>query len=94
MLKFVARCRKKHVVTGMITVKEMQQAKILMLKMIQAESFGCELRELLPKGRLASLDPFIDEDGVLRVGGRLAKSHSDFSIKHPIILPKKSTAIK
>ena len=93
ILKFVARCRKKHV-TGMITVKEMQHAKLLMLKMIQAEAFGDELIQLVPKGRLASLNPFIDEDRILRVGGRLTMSQSDFSIKHPIILPKKSTAVK
>ena len=64
ILKFVARCRKKHV-TGMITVKEMQHAKLLMLKMIQAEAFGEELIQLVPKGRLASLNPFIDEDSIL-----------------------------
>ena len=94
MLKFVARCRKKHAVSGMITVKERQHAKLLLLKMIQAKSYGNKLAQLLPKGRLASLNPFIDKDGVLRVGGRLTMSQSMFSIKHPIILPKHSTAVK
>jgi len=35
------------------------------------------------------LDPFLDEDGVLRVGGRLEKSSIPYDVKHPIILPKK-----
>ena len=51
MLKFIAKCRKEHVVTGMMTVKEMEQAKTMLLKMIQAESFGTELTQLQPKGR-------------------------------------------
>lgn len=36
------------------------------------------------------LDPFLDQDGIIRVGGRLNKSKKfseDF--KHPIILPKR-----
>jgi len=37
------------------------------------------------------LDPFLDWDGLVRVGGRLSKSE-EFSegFKHPVILPKKS----
>ena len=77
MLKFIAKCRKEYVVTGMMTVKEMEQAKTMLLKMIQAESFGTELTQLQPKGRLASLNPFVDKDGILRVGGRLVKSSSE-----------------
>ena len=42
----------------------------------------------LKKSCLYGLDPFIDEDGVLRVGGRLRRSSLDFAEKHPAILPK------
>jgi hypothetical protein len=35
---------------------------------------------------LASLNPFIDENGLLRVGGRLNNSHLSWSSKHPLIL--------
>ena len=38
---------------------------------------------------LVQLDPFVDQYGILRVGGRFRKSHLEESIKHPIILPKK-----
>ena len=38
---------------------------------------------------LVQLDPFVDQSGVLRVGGRLKKSDLEENIKHPIILPKK-----
>ena len=42
----------------------------------------------LKKSCLYGLDPFIDEDGVLRLGGRLRRSSLDFAEKHPVILPK------
>ena len=37
---------------------------------------------------LCKLDPFLDQDGLLRVGGRLNKSTMDYQVKHPLILPK------
>ena len=42
------------------------------------------------RGSIRKLDPYVDEDGILRVGGRL--KHADLSdqVKHPMILPKDS----
>ena len=34
------------------------------------------------------LDPFLDNDGVLRVGGRTNKANLDYRMKHPVLLPK------
>ena len=34
------------------------------------------------------LDPFLDDNGTLRVGGRLSKSSLNENIKHPVIFPK------
>ena len=39
---------------------------------------------------LYRLDPFLDEDGLVRVGGRIRRSNLPIEEKHPIILPKKS----
>jgi len=36
------------------------------------------------------LDPFIDKDGILRVGGRLNRATMPDAIKHPVILPRDS----
>ncbi|KAK3737868.1 hypothetical protein QZH41_019749, partial [Actinostola sp. cb2023] len=36
------------------------------------------------------IDPFLDEDGILRVGGRLRYSRLTDGIKFPVILPRKS----
>ncbi|XP_022808364.1 uncharacterized protein LOC111345347 [Stylophora pistillata] len=45
-------------------------------------------KNLLKKSSLYSLDPFGDTEGVLRVGGRLRRSHLSFLEKHPFLLPK------
>ncbi|XP_074634093.1 uncharacterized protein LOC141892648 [Acropora palmata] len=37
---------------------------------------------------LYRLDPFIDDDGLLRVGGRLRRSHLGCGEKHPVLIPK------
>ncbi|GFR17483.1 integrase catalytic domain-containing protein [Trichonephila clavata] len=45
-----------------------------------------------PKVRYTrSLHPFIDEHGLVRVGGRLQNSQLRFNSKHPIILPSQHT---
>ena len=39
---------------------------------------------------LYRLDPFLDENGVLRVGGRIRNAPVSYEIKHPVVLPSKS----
>ncbi|XP_037940331.1 uncharacterized protein LOC119673165 [Teleopsis dalmanni] len=38
--------------------------------------------------KLLSLSPFLEDHGLIRVGGRLKNSNLDFNAQHPIILPK------
>lgn len=40
--------------------------------------------------RLSSLSPILDEQGVIRVGGRLSRAKIPFSVRHPIFIPKES----
>lgn len=42
------------------------------------------------KHPFASLCPFLDKHGFLKVGGRLQNAHIDAEQKHPLILPAKS----
>ncbi|KAJ6634589.1 hypothetical protein Bhyg_13164 [Pseudolycoriella hygida] len=44
--------------------------------------------ELFARSKLIKLRPFVDREGLLRVGGRLSKSQLNYEAKHPIILPK------
>ena len=68
--------------------------------MIQLKSFGEEIRILNANSnsrigvnksnKLYKLDPFLDSDYLLRVGGRLWKSRLCHSGAHPLVLPKRS----
>ena len=42
------------------------------------------------RGPLHKLDPFLDSDGILRVGGRLRRSSLPDKVKFPAILPRKA----
>jgi len=41
---------------------------------------------------LRKLDPFMNQDGTLRVGGRIKLADVPYHEKHPLILPKKGHA--
>ena len=48
-------------------------------------------KTFVPKSSpLYNLSPFLDEEGLLRVGGRMERSPMSFDIRHPIILAKNS----
>ncbi|XP_011884105.1 PREDICTED: uncharacterized protein LOC105571249 [Vollenhovia emeryi] len=75
-----------------ITASDCNAAKFLWLKRIQAELFPKEInslankRPLSSRSSLLSLSPFLDNDGVLRVGGRLSQAPLPFSTRHPVLL--------
>ena len=66
--------------------------------MVQYQSFHSEIDTLrstkdisLPKSSsLYLLHPFIDDNGLLKVGGRLRKSKLNRDTVHPVLLPKKN----
>ena len=79
----------------------LKEGEIEIIKMVQARTFAAEIKSLRPRdcssdgqGRLkgnskiSQLDLFLDEDGVLRLGGRLRKSYLNDGCKHPVLLPK------
>ena len=47
-----------------------------------------ERKRNLKNSALYRLDPFIDDDGLLHVGGRLRRSHLGYGEKHPVLIPK------
>jgi len=79
-----------------LSVEEIDEAEKTWVKTVQAASYKNELATLL-KGKfvakgssLSSLNPFIDEHGVLRVGGRIKHSLLPAESKHLVILPAQS----
>ena len=66
-----------------------KRAEQNIIKCIQRESF--HVSDLRSKSSpLSQLDPFLDEEGLLRVGGRIKKTSELYGVKHPLILPRNS----
>ena len=60
-----------------VSATDLKRAEILMIKPTQTDSFAREIiqrSESLKKSCLYRLDPFIDNDGIIRVGGRLRQA--------------------
>lgn len=77
-----------------LTIQELEQALTAIIKICQANTFTQELNDLVknakvgPKSRLSTLHPFLDHEGIIRVGGRLHHAPIEYTQKHPIVLPK------
>jgi hypothetical protein len=80
--------------TGDLSYVELSEAKAVVFKNVQQVAFGADIESLEKSGSLLKgsslrgLDPFMGEDGLLRIKGRLQLSDLSFSEKHPVILPK------
>ncbi|GFU99793.1 DUF5641 domain-containing protein [Trichonephila clavipes] len=73
----------------------MKEAEIYLMKQVQLSSFYKEIRamqngdDICNKSKILNLSPFLDDKGIIRVGGRLKHSRLPYSSKHPILLPAK-----
>ena len=84
-----------------VSVTELlKDAEKAIWRAVQSEMFNEDLKaiksskELPASSKIASILPFIDEEGLLRAKGRLNKSNLSFEAKHPIILPSKHRAVE
>ena len=70
---------------------EIQLLKDVNIKSPAADKDGSKerMKTVKKSSSLYKLDPFLDKDDVLRVGGRLRQSSIPYDVKHPVILPKK-----
>lgn len=48
----------------------------------------------ITSGKIRNLNPFIDDNDMLRVGGRLSKCNVNYNRKYPLILPAKQIIIE
>ncbi|XP_029155184.1 uncharacterized protein LOC114928270 [Nylanderia fulva] len=82
---------------GVISSDELTEARLSWVRLIQARIFTKEIRRLqngtpLPsRSFLQKLTPFLDSEGLLRVGGRLRNANLQYNATHPPILPSEST---
>lgn len=95
ILRFIHNCRnpsqRKH---GPFIATELHDALLVLVKRVQHTSFSVEIGNLEESKPLSkpfrSLNPFIGDDGVLRVGGRLVHSGLSYDQKFPALLPQKN----
>ncbi|XP_017796726.1 PREDICTED: uncharacterized protein LOC108577994 [Habropoda laboriosa] len=97
LIRIIAYClrwKHRHRSGGCLTVAERNYAHNTIIKMLQHQYFAKDIHHLSDdkkpevNRKLRPLNPFTDQNGILRVGGRLKHSFMPFSQKHPIILPK------
>ncbi|KRZ74085.1 Adenine phosphoribosyltransferase [Trichinella papuae] len=86
-LRFARNCQSlaNERMTGVnLSVKEIWNAEVRWLREVQVKEFGVKSDSA---ERVKELEPFLDQDGLLRMGGRLRRSSLPPESKHPIILP-------
>ena len=103
VLRFVCKCHNKDKRTSLegelLSVDEISTAEDFWIKRIQVQAYPDDLARLLAgkeihlSSDLKSLHPLVDENGILRVGGRLDRAPISYEAKHPAILPKKSDIV-
>ncbi|KAJ8044179.1 hypothetical protein HOLleu_11565 [Holothuria leucospilota] len=96
--RFLSNCRSKVASrkSGQLTADEIEHIEEDILREAQQRAFHTEYQALvngtaLPNSsKIMNLSPPIDEDGLLRCGGRLSNAeHLSYNTKHPIILSRK-----
>jgi hypothetical protein len=89
LLRTKDRLLKRSVPSSCITVEEMKNAENVIIRAIQRRYFQSDPK-ISRKPWYKKLCVFTDEEGLLRVGGRLRNSELTSEAKHPLLLPKES----
>ncbi|CAG2245419.1 unnamed protein product [Mytilus edulis] len=93
----------KDVQITLPTTETLNRSEMAIIKYEQSVHFEEEIhvlqnidrgKVLKKSSKLFKLNPFIDENGLLRVGGRLERADLPYDAKHPILLPKDSNISK
>lgn len=85
------KCQRK---IGYLSVTEIESSLMFCVKTVQINVFPDEIQSLklgqdIKNSSVRSLHPFLDTNGILRVGGRLHNSADPEYSKHPVLLPAK-----
>ncbi|GFS91648.1 integrase catalytic domain-containing protein [Trichonephila clavipes] len=90
IFRFNYNCRNKSKKVGPLTVAEFKESEIKLIKHAQRSLFD---KKEIPSC-ISNLFPFVDREGIVRVGGRLENASVPYLHKHPAILPKGSKLSK
>jgi hypothetical protein len=100
MYRFIKKTQKMTRNVGELTIEEIEWAKIRWYIYEQSQNYKAEIHDLTKNlqlkqsSKLIGLNPFLDDENVLRVGGRLKNADLPDDMKHPIILPGNSIFVK
>lgn len=93
-IRFCKNASRSETNTGPLSIREISRAHNFILRQVQSQHFANEIKELeqgkpTPRdSKILPLTPFIDSDGLIRVGGRLQNANISYNQKHPILLPR------
>ncbi|GFQ79621.1 integrase catalytic domain-containing protein [Trichonephila clavata] len=93
LLRFLNNLKQSVMLSGSLSASELDLAETKLIRMAQREIISAEIRNLhdhkiiLPNSKIKNLNPFLDRDGILRVGGSLGNSDLPYVAKYPAILP-------
>ena len=83
----------RNVLTRLIQIKFFDREREMLAK-CKTDKNGVTRQEVRLRNEnikgvsnLFRLDPFLDEDGIMRVGGRIKRADMPFGLKHPAIIP-------
>ena len=85
---------KPHRKSGTLSFDELTHSKQQLILSVQQHAYAEEIaalrqgRSISRASKIAKLSPFLSEDGLLRVSGRIQFAKLSYEEKHPIILPK------
>ncbi|XP_077491913.1 uncharacterized protein LOC144102539 [Amblyomma americanum] len=100
VLRFVSRMRRRNDEVGALTAEELDQAEIFWIRNEHREGFHRELKSVHNQqafpvdSPLRNASLMVDDKGILRIDGRLQRSHLDYDAKHPVVIPKQSDLSK
>ena len=90
--RFLYNCRSKQRKVGEITAEEISESEKIWIREAQINSFERETKELKTgkdvhkDSKIRDFKPFLDEHGLICVGGRLHQSDLSFTEQHPWLL--------
>ncbi|XP_055633676.1 uncharacterized protein LOC129774014 [Toxorhynchites rutilus septentrionalis] len=95
---FLRNCRRATRKTfikneSFLQAEEIKASEGILIAQIQQQTFPLEWaqlsekRSLSTKSRLRWFSPFMSDEGVIRIGGRLSNAQQSFDSKHQILLP-------
>lgn len=86
--------------TGEFTVTELKNAEKALCAISQNDTYGEELdalkqeRQVPRSSSIFNLTPYLDQDGLIRINGRIEAAQLEYDVKNPIILAREHPLTK